>query len=503
MKKNKILLVYGGLSALLSVCAGLDSFGSNPHLNETGSSVVEENKEIYTENLNSDASLADQPLIRYDIPYIDDGEMPILGYMGVPGNAFANANTVSFLTKSNIRAYSDCGFNILSALFEKEPTYTAESKKALRLCEEMEMAYFFQDADYRHSHDDANQANSCSNKTVNKMVQTLQKEYYINSPAYGGLVVRDEPGLHSFDCFANLQKAMEIVDSGKILYTNLYPGTANRGQLGVRPGSTSPSTWAEYENYVTSYFEKVKPSVVPYDAYYLYKEDQTISSLNDNKKNPGYLMKHLSLYSNLSKEHNIPYWVTVASWNHKQKEDYIPYKQNNWVVNASLAYGAKGIQYYTYWNLDVSSSSVNNWDKQDYSGLVTVNGTLHDNYYRIQKINKNIQAVDHVLMKAEHKGIMQTGTQHLILVEDDVLSSFGELKKIHGDTFVGCYELDGKSVYYVVNNSCDAGVQTFKLDFRGKVNVRLTNAEGVYEYENTSTVGVNLAGGDAVLVEVL
>jgi hypothetical protein len=214
-------------------------------------------------------------------------------------------------------------------------------------------------------------------------------------------------------------------------------------------------------------------------------------------------------------EYNIPFWVTVASHDHVGNVgDSIPIKRTSWVVNTSLAYGAKGLQYYTYWNDGAGSSNKDSWADQGEErsqGLVTINGALTDNYYRIQKINNNVKLIDEILLNAEHKGIMQFGAQYVELIAEDILYSFGALRKVSGDAFVGCFTHNGNDVYYVVNNSVSSGIKTFKADFTSNVNVRLTglnyvtdeNPSGTVSITDVNTVGFNLAGGEAVLIEVI
>lgn len=452
-----------------------------------------------------------EPLIRYDLPYIDEQtEMPILGYMGVPGSPIGTI-TPSYLTRANIKAYMDCGFNILSGLYEKVPLHNAEVHKALELCEELELCYFVCDNKYRSSFDEPQQVVPDKDFFINMM----QNDFYMDSPAFGGVAVRDEPNIHCFDQMGSVTEALnELTNGKKLVYTNLYPKGANQSQLGYSSQNTE-STWEQYEDYVKKYLEKVNPSVLSYDCYTITAPNSTVQSANGLKGTVGYYAKSLSMMRKYANEYNIPFWVTVASHDHvTNKGDSIPIKRTSWVVNSSLAYGAKGIQYYTYWNDGASNTDINTWSDQgdDRSqGLVTINGALTDNYYRIQKINNHIKLVDQVLINAEHKGIMQFGVKYLEVMPEDILYSFGALRNIKGDAFVGCFTHNGNDVYYVVNNSVTTGVKTFKADFSENVNLRLTglnyvtdkNPNGRVEYSDLNTIGFNLAGGEAVLIEVI
>ena len=212
-------------------------------------------------------------------------------------------------------------------------------------------------------------------------------------------------------------------------------------------------------------------------------------------------IRTLSLYRQISLEYNIPFWVSVTSFNHRYQTQ-LTEKQIAWLVNSSLAYGAKGIQYYTYWPT-IDGSTTDSWATPSKAGLVTTNGTPHDTYYQIQNINKNIKAVDDVLMNCTSKGVIQYGKQLLPLSTDDVLYGYGLLGDIEGgDIFVGCFDHNGNDVYYIVNNSFNAGRTTFKANFLDKVDVTLTNSEGKTDVNDTLSVGFNLSGGQAILLEV-
>jgi hypothetical protein len=373
----------------------------------------------------------------------------------------------------------------------------------------VELAYFVCDNAYR-SDFDAPQQNV---PTKEHFVELMQDDFYINHPAYAGIAVKDEPSIHSFDQMGSVNQALnELTNGKKLMYTNLFPAYANQMQLGYSNKEVT-STWEQYEDYVSKYLEKVKPTVLAYDCYTITRPNYTVDKVNDNGA-VGKYIKSLSLMSSIQKEKNIPFWVTVASHDHIASRDSIPIKQVQWVVNASLAFGAKGVQYYTYWNDGACKSDMNFWADQSTArsqGLVSVNGALSDNYYRIQKINKQIKLIDEVLLNAEHKGIMQFGTQHVKLLPKDVLYSFGKLKDISGDVFVGCFTYNGNDLYYVINNSVDLGVKTFKADFTENVNLKLTsltyvndsNLSGQITKENVSSAGFNLAGSEAVLIEVV
>ncbi len=451
-----------------------------------------------------------EPHIRYD--FLPEDEMPILGYIGVvgagAGNAGNEAVNPSFVNKANFQRYKDAGFNILSGLYEKESLQTPnpDVHKSMDLCAEMGLTYFVCDNNFRCGEDYTVE----TPMTTQQALEIMQQKWYLNEPAFGGIAVKDEPEWTNFAQMGSVSEALKQLTDGKVVYTNLFPQYASSNQLGYNGGTSS--SWTEYDDYVTKFMEIVQPDILAYDYYVFMRKGATLANASGSSNiinqgasevNVDNYYRSLSYFRNMSKKYNTPFWVTVAAYNHRHGNHYTQ-KQTEWTVNTSLAYGAKGIQYYTYWATNVGGTTYEDWVNQNQKGLVSLNGTAHDTYYRVQKINQNIKTVDHVLMRATHKGVMQYGNQAIKLVPEDTLYGYGLLNNITGgDAFVGCFELDGKQVYYIVNNSINAGVQTLKADFVDKVNVRLTNLNGVSTYSNTYSVGFNLSGGEAILLEVL
>lgn len=445
-----------------------------------------------------------EKLIKYD--FLAENEMPILGYIGVAcenaGSAANPGQNPSFFTKSNFQRYKDAGFNILSGLYEREPFHTSEIHKAFELCDELGLAYFLNDNEFRCESNGGNTPLG----SYEDYYAAMQNKWYLNEKSFAGLAVKDEPSAKDFDGMAGVNKALQELTDGKIMFTTLFPVFVETYRLYL---DDSPSDmWEAYIRYVREYMTKVKPDVLVYDLYISMAEDGTLLNPLDSltysgQQNVKEYMQSLSFFNKVAKEFNVPFWTTVASYNHIRGNQYTK-KQTEWMVNTSLAYGAKGMQYYTYWpTMDGTNSE--NWEDPTKTGMVTHCGTPHDTYYQIQEINRNIQMVDDVLMTSTHKGIIQYGVQNCEVVLDDVLYNYGGLYAISGgDTFVGCFEREGKPVYYIVNNSVNAGITTFTAQFYNKTNVRLTNLrDGVRNFNDEYCVSFNLSGGQAVLLEVL
>lgn len=59
-----------------------------------------------------------------------------------------------------------------------------------------------------------------------------------------------------------------------------------------------------------------------------------------------------------------------------------------------------------------------------------------------------------------------------------------------------------KDVYYIMHDSITEGIKTFTISFRKKCDVRIVNADTDTVVRDAYSVGVNLSGGEAVLIEV-
>lgn len=440
--------------------------------------------------------------------FLEKDVMPIIGYVGMPsanaGDAGNQAQNPSFITRTNFQRYVDAGFNVLSGLYEREPFSTSEVHRALKLADEVGLAYFVNDTTFR-----------C--ETFGGTVQTaseddfraaMQEAWYIDEPAFAGIAVKDEPSAQDFDGMASVNKVLQELTDGKMIYTNLFPSNVESERLYL--DNPSESVWDNYVQYAYDFVKKIKPDVIAYDHYVFMNINSTLENIRGTSDpvdqvagdlNLQSYIRTLSLYRTIGLEFNIPFWVSVTSFNHRHQTQ-LTEKQIAWLVNSSLAYGAKGIQYYTYWPT-IDGSTMDSWANPSKAGLVTANGTPHDTYYQIKAINENIQAVDQVLMKSTNKGVIQYGKQVLPLVAEDTLYGYGLLSDIEGgDIFVGCFDCEGNDVYYIVNNSFNAGRTTFKANFLDKVDVTLTNSEGVIDVQDTFSVGFNLSGGQAILLEV-
>ena len=129
-----------------------------------------------------------------------------------------------------------------------------------------------------------------------------------------------------------------------------------------------------------------------------------------------------------------------------------------WQINTIIAYGAKGIQYFT---VNQPISNLNYLENGGELGMFDSFGNKTRYYYAAQIANSQIAACDHVLMNATQHGVISTG----YIMGDGIASNlfknliterkFRELVSVSEDhpSFIGCFDYYGKTMLYVVNSS--------------------------------------------------
>ena len=169
-----------------------------------------------------------------------------------------------------------------------------------------------------------------------------------------------------------------------------------------------------------------------------------------------------------------------------------------WDVNTMLAFGAKGITYY----IGVSPTYFANTEEAQISchSLINVYGEKTPLWYYAKKINENIKAMDHILMNCDYQGVIITGISPTVHYGKDLIksNSFRDLNGVTGNALVGCFDYNGKTALYVVNNSItEEG--TINLSFDYTYNFEIIQ-DAASRKENGNSLNLDLGIGEAALV---
>ena len=304
----------------------------------------------------------------------------------------------------------------------------------------------------------------------------------MSKPAYAGTILIDEPGAVNFADISAATRAWETSSySNTLAYVNNLPNYAAQWQLEdcQGTGGSYSGSFSNYEQWVKLYLDTVKPQVFSYDYYpYLFTQ-------------PSYFRD--GWYTNLSNvryytaKAGVPYWVygQLGGWpEYGQVIDdntlHLTYGHTALQFNSMLSYGAKGIQYYNYF---MPPNYAHN--SKNYTSATMADGTATPYYEHIQKINKQVAAIDHILLRCAWKGIIQLNNSPAPISSGDIVPNYGALTSSSavGDAIIGCFEYRdiGYAYYITTNNVYNASTVT--LNFNNSYTVTKVQ-EGV---ESTAT----------------
>jgi hypothetical protein len=146
-------------------------------------------------------------------------------------------------------------------------------------------------------------------------------------PAAFGYYLRDEPDAAMFPGLAKVAGLIRELSPGKWPYINLFPDYASAGQLGA----------TNYSEYLEQFIATCHPSIISYDNYSLMDDGSVRASYWTN----------LEAVRAACRKHDIEFWNIVLSVAH------FSYRELNaadfrFQVYTTLAYGGRGISYFTY-----------------------------------------------------------------------------------------------------------------------------------------------------------
>jgi hypothetical protein len=179
---------------------------------------------------------------------------------------------------------------------------------------------------------------------------TRARNAYGPYSSLAGFNLFDEPGPGSFGSLGRAVAVARELAPDLLPYINLFP-------------SVDPT-------YYQRFVDQVRPSLVSFDRYPL---------LSGGREDADYFY-NWTIVRQAAQSADLPMWIfiqTLAYNNHREPTA----AEMAWQVNVSLAYGAKGIQYFTYWTPDVARGEGFG------PALITVDGVRTPRYDAANVIN--------------------------------------------------------------------------------------------------------------------
>lgn len=317
--------------------------------------------------------------------------------------------------------------------------------------------------------------------------------------SFRGLFIKDEPS-------TELLKDLTARSTMANKYANLY------GYINLYPTYVSSTVVPDYEAYVDEYCSTCNPKMLSWDHYVM----QNYKNYSNKTLALQRYFNNLNIIRTAALKHEIPFWGFLQTGDangYSGNSTYVGTKEEMmWNLNTQLAYGAKGIQYFTLVQPNFYSySNVENLTF-DYNsgGLVGANGEKTQYYYHAVAANKQITAVDHILMNSDSKEILAIGTNaksHTGISK----SSYGSVTgvstnesgtgwfKTTDGAVVGCFDYNGKEAYYIVNYDL-ADTHDITVTFNATHKYATYSATQNGEAGSGSSYTASLKAGEAVLI---
>jgi len=322
-------------------------------------------------------------------------------------------------TLARYKELADCGFNVAFAaidnLWEKPSTEQDEhNRKVLDLCQQVGMKAFIWDGhiagigkwDEAPTPQDIPQIE----KTLDGMIAR-----YSSHPAFLGFILGDEMGAAVHQKLGFVNQYLLKKDPKHPPYYNELPNYA--------------STPKRHERETAAFLRIVKPAFYSWDAYWQLHEENELRYYFDN----------LEVVRRNCVKAKTPYTQIIVSIEHM---GYRACSEGDlrWQVWTSLAYGTRGITYFTYCHVPGMATG-------DAPGFLDKQGNRSFNWVNGQKINRRIIQLAPTLVKLTSTGVYHTGalppSTIPLLPEAPVKKADG------GDIVLGCFA-DAKGVEYIM-----------------------------------------------------
>lgn len=275
--------------------------------------------------------------------------IPILAWYSIPE---------AFSTTERFGELAETGINLHFSFYSN----ANEVEKALDLAEEHNLKVII----------------SCP-ELETETKKTVRRFMY--HPALAGYYLQDEPTATQFGKLREWVKHVRAADSMHYCYINLFPND-------VRPRKLEASG---YRSYVSRFLKEVPVPFLSFDHYPVVGE--TLRPI---------WYENLEIIAAASRKHNLPFWAFALTTAH----DYYPVPdlaELRLQIYSNLAYGAQGIQYFTYWTPPVDAYDFHH-------GPITLDGKRTNAYELIKAMNTEIRALSGVFLGATVISVRHTGT---------------------------------------------------------------------------------------------
>ena len=199
---------------------------------------------------------------------------------------------------------------------------------------------------------------------------SLAREFR-HSPATAAYFLRDEPSASDFPELARRREGIFRADPRHLVYLDLFPTYAPLDALGTK----------DYREYVERSADEVATGFISFDHYPVTKEGLR----------PDFY-ENLEIVSDVARRRGQPFWAFALALEHGDWYPLPTREALRYQVFSNLAYGAQGLEYFTYWGALVG------WD-----------GKRTEVFDLISEVNHEVQALAPFFLGAGIVSVRHTG----------------------------------------------------------------------------------------------
>ena len=399
-------------------------------------------------------------------------QMLLGGWVAPPNAAYGGTD---FITKERFQEIKDSGINVIYTMYRLDTDFQ-DLQRAADLAKET--GVFLMAGDDRFSKEVTNEA---------ALLETLA--YCREHPAIVGINACDEPGSNRYRLIAENYRRFKPYLGDLLFYVNHMPIYATGSQLdgGWWTPEEAEATNQNYDRHIESFMEIVGTKMLSFD-FYPFRWEKMLSDFR--------YFEQLSICKRIADRYGVPLWnfIQLTSWN-KDVVRNTTYSEILWQVTTAVAYGVTGIQYFCYW------TPVDSGGEYFLNAMIDSRGKKTKSYYFVEKVNRHLKAIAPFVLRAEHKGVISYGNTVAPVPREDNLEKFGNLTHIAADgLLIGCFDLDGKNMYYVVNTSLSES-KVLSLKFGKTLKMRVVREDRCGEMKGDSFCEVLYEGEGVLLIE--
>jgi hypothetical protein len=217
-------------------------------------------------------------------------------------------------------------------------------------------------------------------------------------------------------------------------------------------GKTNTVSGTQYSTYLGWYRDYFKPEVVSFDMYPVFVNRST----GEINIRADWYDNLISIYD-FSRSINKPFWAFALSVSHEIQSKTYPVPTIEALrlqVYSDLAYGAQGIQYFTFWTPYTNNELIGPEKEYYYLGPILPDGKKTQVYDLIKTLNEEIKNLSFVFCGSTIKWIRHSGitAQNVTREITNELSTtpFTKLDG-NGGLLISLHEKEGKNYLVVVN----------------------------------------------------